>query len=153
MLNPDYRDILSALSAEGVEFLLVGGYALAAHGLPRATGDLDIWVHPRSANARRTWRALARFGAPLDQVTEDDFATEGLIFQIGVVPRRIDIITSLEALSFADAWSNRIQVEIDGIQIPVLGRDDFIRNKRAAGRPQDLADVARLEEDDHKRED
>jgi hypothetical protein len=150
LLNPDYRDMLSALNAEGVEFLLVDGYALAAHGLPRATGDLDIWVSPSPDNALRTWRALARFGAPLDQVTEDDFATEGLIFQIGVVPCRIDIITSLEALSFADAWSNRIQVEIDGIQIPVMGRDDFIRNKRAAGRPQDLADIARLEEDDQK---
>jgi hypothetical protein len=152
LLNPDYRDMLSALNAEGVEYLLVGGYALAAHGLPRATGDLDIWVCPSPENARRTWRALAKFGAPLDQVTEDDFATEGLIFQIGVVPCRIDIITSLEALSFADAWSNRIRVEIEGIEIPVLGRDDFIRNKRLAGRPQDLADIARLEEDKRKRE-
>lgn len=146
MLNPDYRDMLSALSEEGVEFLLVGGYALAAHGLPRATGDLDVWVNPTSANARRTFRALARFGAPLDQVSEDDFATGGIVFQIGVVPRRIDVITSIEGVSFGEAWPKRIQVELEGLEIPVIGREEFIRNKRALGRAQDLADVSRLEE-------
>jgi hypothetical protein len=138
--------MLSALNEEGVEFLLVGGYALAAHGLPRATGDLDVWVNPTSANARRTWRALARFGAPLDQVSEDDFATGGIIFQIGVVPRRIDVITSIEGVNFGEAWPKRIQVELEGLKIPVIGREEFIRNKRSLGRAQDLADVARLEE-------
>jgi hypothetical protein len=146
LLNPDYRDMLSALSEEGVEFLLVGGYALAAHGLPRATGDLDVWVNPTSANARRTWCALARFGAPLDQVNEGDFATCGIVFQIGVVPRRVDVITSIEGVNFGEAWPKRIQVELEGLKIPVIGREDFIRNKRALGRAQDVADVARLEE-------
>ena len=146
MLNPDYRDMLSALSEERVEFLLVGGYALAAHGLLRATGDLDVWVNPTSANAHRTWRALVSFGAPLDQVNEGDFAAPGLVFQIGVVPRRVDVVTSVDGVDFEEAWPKRIHVELEGLKIPVIGREEFIRNKRALGRAQDLADVARLEE-------
>ena len=138
--------MLSALSEEKVEFLLIGAYALAVHGLPRATGDLDLWIHPTPENAQRTEKALVRFGAPLDQMTENDFVTRGIIFQIGVVPCRIDIITSVEGVEFEQAWLNRMQVEIEGLQVPVIGREDLIRNKRALGRPQDLADVARLEE-------
>ncbi len=145
-MNPDFRDILSAFIAEHVEFLLVGAYALAAHGVPRATGDIDLWVRPTPENAAHVWAALAKFGAPLSHLTANELATPGLIFQIGVAPRRIDVITSISGVEFAQAWSNRIDVPIQGMTIPVLGRDDFIRNKRASGRPKDIADAALLEE-------
>lgn len=146
MLNRDYREILSAFCGRGVEFLLVGGYALAVHGVVRATGDLDLWIRPTPENARRAWLALEDFGAPLHDLTEEDLRTSDVVFQIGVVPRRIDVLTGIEGVAFETAWEARVEVTIDGIGIPVLGRDDLIRNKRASGRPQDKADVARLEQ-------
>ena len=146
MLNRDYREMLSALCGRGVEFLLVGGYALAVHGVVRATGDLDLWIRPTPENARRAWLALEDFGAPLHDLTEEDLRTVDVVFQIGVVPRRIDVLTGIEGVAFETAWEARVEVTIDGIGIPVLGRDDLIRNKRASDRPQDKADVARLEQ-------
>jgi hypothetical protein len=145
LLNPDFRDMLSALSSEGAEFLLVGAYALAAHGLPRATGDMDIWIRRSEENAVRVRRALRRFGAPLTVLTKDDLKTPNLVLQIGVVPRRIDILTSIDAVQFDEAWSDRQIIEVEGLTISVLGRSHLIQNKRAVGRPQDLADVAWLE--------
>jgi hypothetical protein len=145
VLNPDYRDMLSALSDEGVEFLLVGAFALAAHGLPRATGDIDIWIDRSNANAARVWRALRRFGAPLRDLTPEDLTTPDLVFQIGVAPRRIDLLTSIDGVSFSEAWPQRVLVELEGMTFPVIGRAHLIRNKRASGRPQDLADLERLE--------
>ncbi|MCK4413088.1 MAG: nucleotidyltransferase [Candidatus Eisenbacteria sp.] len=145
MLNPDYRDILSAFSDKGVEYMLVGAYALAAHGLPRATGDLDLWVRATPENAHRLWLALAEFGAPLDRVAEDDLQTADIVLQIGIAPCRIDILTSIDGVEFDDAWPRRSTVEIEGIRVGVIGRDDLIRNKRVAGRPQDVADISRLE--------
>ena len=147
MLNPDYRDILSIFSDEKVEYLIVGAYALAAHGNPRATGDIDLWVNPTERNAARVMRSLASFGAPLDEVDDDDFSTPDVVFQIGLVPRRIDILTSISGVpDFEKAWQERMDIEIDGISVPVLSRQHLIVNKRATGRPQDLADVAWLEE-------
>ncbi len=145
MLNSDYRDILSAFIAERVEFLLVGAYALAVHGLPRSTGDIDLWVNATDENAERVMRALGRFGAPLDQLSAHEFSVPDSIVQIGVAPRRIDVMTSLDGLKFDASWSRRIEVEIDGIRIPVLSRADQAINKRAVGRPQDLADATWLE--------
>jgi len=145
LLNSDYRDILSAFIAERVEFLLVGAYALAVHGLPRSTGDIDLWVNASHDNAGRVIRSLERFGAPLDQISVDEFVVPDSIVQIGVAPRRIDVMTSLDGLSFDTSWARRIEVEVDGIRIPVLGRTDQAINKRAVGRPQDLADAAWLE--------
>lgn len=124
---------------------MVGAYALAAHGLPRATGDLDLWVAPTAGNAPRVLRALARFGAPLSGITEDDLAATDQVLQIGVPPRRIDLVTSIDAVEFPAAWAARAEITVDGVRLPVLGREHLIRNKRAVGRPQDLADVARLE--------
>ena len=145
MLNPDFRDILSAFIEEQVDFVVVGAYALAAHGLPRATGDIDLWVRPSAGNSMKIWKALEAFGAPMKGLQQEDFEAEDLIVQIGRPPRRIDVITSVSALEYDSAWKNREVVEIEGLTISVLGRDDLIRNKKAVGRAQDIADVNRLE--------
>lgn len=145
MLNPDFHDILSEFCAEQVEFLLVGAYALAAHGLPRATGDIDLWVRCSIENAQRIMIALTRFGAPMGDLSETDFQHPGIVFQIGVAPRRIDITTSIDGVTFEEAWKERKQVEIEGLVVSVLSRRHLLQNKRAAGRPKDLADVSWLE--------
>ncbi len=144
-MNPDFRDMLSALNAEGVEYLLVGAYALAVHGLPRATGDMDVWVRPSAANAQRALAALRRFGAPLSDLSEADLSQPGTVFQIGVAPRRIDLLTAIDGVDFEAAFRNRMMTALAGLEIPVLSRADFVTNKRAVGRPRDLADVAWLE--------
>ena len=145
MLNPDFKDMLSALCGEGVEFLIVGAYALAAHGRPRATGDLDIWVHCTHENAQHVWRALQRFGAPLQGMTAEDLKTPGVVLQIGVAPCRIDLMTSIDGVEFRDAWPHRITIAVEDLRIPVIGRTHLIQNKKAVRRPQDLADAAWLE--------
>lgn len=148
-MNPDFRDILSEFCAAGVEFLLVGAYALAAHGLPRATGDIDLWIRPSPENAERVMAALARFGAPLADISAVDFATPDMVVQIGVAPRRVDILTAIDAVDFGEAWPARLEVEIEGLRIGVISRDHLLRNKRASGRPKDLADASWLEERDN----
>jgi len=145
VLNPDFRDILSAFIEEQVDFVVVGAYALAAHGLPRATGDIDLWVRPSSGNSMKIWKAFEAFGAPMKGLQQEDFEKEDLIVQIGRAPRRIDVLTSVSALEYDSAWKNREVVEIEGLTISVLGRDDLIKNKKAVGRAQDIADVDRLE--------
>ncbi len=141
MLNEDYKEILQGLLDAGVEFLLVGAYALAAHGYPRATGDIDIWVRPSPGNAHRVYAALAAFGAPLQHVIPQDFSHPDVVFQIGVAPRRIDIMTGISGLEFAEAARNAAQVEIEALTIPVLSRADLITNKEASGREKDLLDA------------
>lgn len=143
-MNTDYKDMLCELSAAGVEFLVVGAYALAAHGLPRSTGDFDIWIRPDETNAPRVMQALVAFGAPLFGLTVEDVAKPGVILQIGVVPARIDIITRIDGVEFAAAWENRVTATLHGVAVPVIGRAELIQNKRAAGRPKDLVDVAAL---------
>jgi hypothetical protein len=145
MLNEDYRDILLALSDEKVKFLLVGAYAMAAHGYLRATVDIDIWVVPSAENADAVLLALRRFGAPLDNLTKDDLQKDGTIFQIGVSPRRIDIITSATGLQFEETYGRSLSVNIEGIEVHIPSIDDLIRNKRALGRTKDLADAEALE--------
>jgi hypothetical protein len=146
-LNEDFRDILRALLATQAQFIVVGAYAVAAHGIARATGDLDIWVAPQPDNAERVWRALVAFGAPVESmgVHLEDLATEGMVVQIGLAPRRVDLLTSLTGATFRDAWEERVEHEVDGLRIPFLGRATLLKNKRAVGRPQDLADVDALE--------
>ena len=144
-MNRDFAEMLDALSAAGAEFLIVGAHALAAHGRPRATGDLDIWIRPSAENAERVWRALVQFGAPLTELRLEDLTSPQIVFQIGIAPARIDILTSLTALKFDDAWPRRQMVEIEGRTLPFLSRDDLIRNKAAVGRPRDLADIDDLE--------
>jgi hypothetical protein len=144
-VNRDFAEMLAALSAAGAEYLLVGAHALAAHGVVRATGDLDVWVRPTPDNASKVWRALLAFGAPLHELTERDLATPDVVFQIGVAPYRIDLLTSIDGVSFEEAWRNRAAVRVEGQEITLIGREDFLRNKRATGRLRDLADAEELE--------
>jgi len=145
-MSPDFRDLLATFVAHGVEFLIVGAHALAAHGHVRATKDLDVWVRPNAANAERTLAALAAFGASLRDLTVEDLASPGLIFQIGVPPIRIDVITAIDGVEFAEAWPERLTTTFCGLSVSVLSRRHLVANKRAAGRLQDLADVERLEQ-------
>jgi len=145
MLNEDYRDMLHVLSEEKVRFILVGAYALAAHGYPRATMDIDIWVMPSPENADAVLRALSRFGAALHNLSKEDFLKDGTIFQIGVAPRRIDIITTASGLQFETTYQNSIPVTIEGIEVRIPSIDDLILNKRAIARTKDLADAEALE--------
>jgi hypothetical protein len=145
MLNDDYKDMLRALSDERARFLLVGAYALAAHGYLRATADIDIWVMPSPGNAEAVLRALKRFGAPLHDLTKDDLEKDDTVFQIGVPPRRIDIITGATGLRFEDAYAHSTETEIDGIPVRIPSLEDLILNKKASGRTKDLADAEALE--------
>jgi hypothetical protein len=145
MISSDYKDMLLALLAEDVKFILVGGYALAAHGYPRFTLDIDFFVLASPDNARAVIRALRRFGAPLSGVSEADFEKEGIVFQVGVAPLRIDIITQISGVAFSDAWPRCAVMEWEGLSIRVLSVLDLLANKRASGRPKDLLDVQLLE--------
>jgi hypothetical protein len=143
--NSDFRDLFAALNAVDAEYLVVGALALAAHGHVRATKDLDVWVEASPENAERVFRALAAFGDPLDDLTVKDLASSDLIFQIGVPPLRIDIITSIDDVEFVDAWPERVSSEYADQPVNVMSRRHLIRNKKAVGRLQDLADVEALE--------
>jgi hypothetical protein len=143
-LDRDFREFVESFTEHDVRFLIVGGYALAAHGLPRATGDLDAWVWAEPGNAGRIVAALDAFGFGALGLGTDDFVRDDSIVQLGYPPYRIDILTSIDGVDFEVAWSRRISVDVDGLQLHVIGRDDLLANKLAAGRPQDLADVDRL---------
>jgi len=147
-VNDDFLDLLAALLRTGAQFLVVGAHAMAVHGVPRATIDLDVWVDPDPANAEKVWAALLDFGAPLDDlaVSKRDLETSGMVVQIGLPPRRIDVLTGISGLKFAEAWSNRTTHRVESLEVPFIGRDDLIRNKRASGRPKDIADLDILED-------
>jgi hypothetical protein len=144
-MNPDFVDLLRAFTAADVRFLIVGAYALAVHGRPRATGDLDVWIDATPENAPRVMRALAAFGAPMTEIGEADFARPGVVYQIGVAPGRIDILTELSGVVFADAWRDRIRRPFGELQVDFIDREAFVRNKRATGRLKDLSDIEGLE--------
>lgn len=144
ILNEDYRDILLALSTEQVDFILIGAYALAAHGYPRATMDIDLWVMPSPENAAAVIRALKRFGSPLHGLETEDLLRNDTIFQIGVAPRRIDLLTGATGLDFSSAEKNAVTRQIDGVDLKVLSIDDLIVNKLATGRPKDQLDAEEL---------
>jgi hypothetical protein len=136
--------MLSALCAAGARFLIVGAHALAAHGAPRATGDLDIWIQATPDNAERVLAALRAFGAPLFDLSIEDLCTPETVFQIGMPPARIDILTTISGVGFDEAWSRRIDVPIGDLTVGALGRTDFVANKKASGRPKDLLDLQLL---------
>src|SRR6185295_6867298 len=141
MLNPDFKDMLLCLKDEEVDFLVVGAYALAAHGFPRATGDLDIWIRNDPENAQRIMRALNKFGAPAQQLSVEDFTSTDLIVQFGVEPSRIDLLTGIDGVEFEEAWRNRISISLDNLEIFVLSKADLLRNKVATGRDKDQGDI------------
>lgn len=142
--NPDFKDLLSALNAEGAEFIVVGAHAVMFFTEPRYTKDLDVWVRHSPENARRVRRALAVFGAPLSDLSIEDLSTAGTIFQIGVAPNRIDIITSIEAVAFDDAYPRAVSTSYGGVPIRLLSLTDLLVNKRAVGRKQDELDLEKL---------
>ena len=143
-MNQDFVDLLRAFIAREVRFLIVGAYALGIHGRPRATGDLDVWVEATPENAARLIHALADFGAPLDQISHHELSQPGVVFQIGLPPRRIDVLTELTALTFGEAWPGRLRGPFGPIEVDYLGREAFIANKRATGRARDLSDIESL---------
>jgi hypothetical protein len=145
MLDPNYSDLLSEFLAHEVRFLVIGAYALGAHGHPRATMDFDVWVAPSPDNAVRVVRALRSFGAPLHGVTEDDLSRPGVGLHIGVPPVRIDILTEISGIAFEAAWPGRLPARFGTHDCFVIGPQDMLINKRAAGRAKDLADAAELE--------
>lgn len=147
MVNRDFLDLLASLDEAGVAYVVVGAHALAAHGVVRATGDLDVFVRPDGENADRVITALHAFGAPLaaHQVTRDDFASPHHVYQMGLPPSRIDILTSISGIDFDTAWEGRCVIAAAGRTTAFLGRAELLRNKRAAARPKDLIDVQLLE--------
>lgn len=149
-VNEDFVDIVACLAAEKAEFLIVGAYALAAHGFPRMTGDIDILVRPTTENARRVYRALLAFGAPVAAhgVSERDFETQDNVYQMGLPPRRIDVMTSVSGVSFDEANADAIEGKLGHVTVRFIGKAAQARNKRAAGRPKDLVDAELLETDD-----
>ena len=145
MVNRDYKDLFAAFNAHGVEFLIVGAYALAVHGHVRATKDLDVWIRPSSENARRVLRALTAFGAPTEGLSEHELAQPGMIIQLGYPPVRIDVVTSIEGVVFDNAWEERVDASYGDQNVFVISRRHLVASKRAAGRLQDLADLEALE--------
>lgn len=144
-VNPDFEDLFAAFNAAEVRYLVVGAYAVTFHARPRFTRDLDVWVDPDPKNAARVYRALSAFGAPLEGVSESDFADADLVFQIGVAPNCIDVVMGIEAVVFPDAWPRRVEAHYGPCPIHVISRQDLIANKRAVGRPRDQEDLRALE--------
>ncbi|MGP0066760.1 MAG: DUF6036 family nucleotidyltransferase [Isosphaeraceae bacterium] len=149
-MNSDFRDLLRLFNARKVRYLEVGGYAVMKYTEPRYTKDLDVWVEATPKNAKAVFAALRNFGAPLADLTEADFAKEGFFYQMGRPPARVDILMSLQSVRFADAWSNRVASDFDGVTGHVISRSDLIANKRAVGRPQDLVDLDSLVESERR---
>ena len=145
----DFRDLLAELVKAEARFLVVGAHALSVHGVPRATVDLDVWIDRTPENARRIWRALAEFGAPLQGIDAEDFTDADMLFRMGRPPLMVDILPTIAGVDFDAAWKNRVPVIIDpltGLHAWFISRGDLLAAKVAAGRPQDLADVAALRE-------
>jgi hypothetical protein len=145
-MHQDFLDLLRAFIDRSVRFMIVGAYALGVHGRPRATGDLDVWVDPTPDNAECIIRALEQFGAPIGQITAADFSRPGIVFQMGLPPLRIDVLTELSGLTFSEAWSSRTQAPFGPLTVDVIGREAFVKNKRATGRARDLGDIEALGE-------
>jgi hypothetical protein len=147
-MNSDFKDLLRAFNAHQVEYLIVGGYAFMHYAEPRYTKDLDIWVWANAENAVRVFTALRDFGAPVSEMTVEDFAVEGYVFQIGISPVRIDILMSVDGVKFEEAWNNRSQVMVGNDPVWMISKADLIVNKRASARPQDILDADALEATD-----
>lgn len=144
LVNSDFKELLNNLNEKKVKYLVVGGYAVIKYTEPRYTKDLDIWVNPDPDNSKAVFDALREFGAPLRNMTPDDFAHEGYFYQMGTPPVRVDILMSISGVDFVQAWTRKVEVNFDGIPVSFISKADLIASKRAAGRPQDLLDVESL---------
>lgn len=147
--NSDLIELLRALNAEGAEYLIVGAYAFAFHGRARATSDVDLFVGSNAENARKVWRALISFGAPLDELQITDLQKPDVFYVMGRPPNQIDVITSIDGVTFEQVWANRVPSTYAGVPVNYIAKAELIANKKAAGRPQDIADVAYLESITH----
>ena len=141
--NPHYKELLQLLNESQVEYLIVGGFAVMKYGEPRYTKDLDVWVHNSQQNSIRVVEALKRFGAPLDhdRITAETFAAKQVVYQIGVAPVRIDILTEITGVDFSNAWKRRVPSTFFGIPVHFISLDDLVTNKQALGRSSDLKDL------------
>ena len=144
-LNRDFRELLACFAQHDVRYLIVGGWALAAHGVPRLTKDLDVWVWPDQRNAESVLRALEEFGFADLGLTSGDFTTPDVVVQLGYPPNRVDLLTTPSGVDFDTCWNERLDVELDGLRVPFIGLEGLKANKRATGRAQDLVDVRSLE--------
>jgi len=144
-ISKDFREFLKLLNKNNVKYLIVGGYALAFHGHPRYTKDIDIWVLVNHDNAENIIKALSDFGFSALKLKKDDFLNPGYVIQLGYPPHRIDILTSVTGLNFEDCYLTKIEVDIDGLKVSFIDLKNFKRNKKAVGRFQDLADLENLE--------
>ncbi len=144
MLNKDYKEILQILLENEVKFLIVGAYAMGIYGYPRATGDFDIWVNNTKGNSKKIYKSLLEYGTLLDNINERTFTEHGIIFQIGVAPRRIDIITYIDGVDFKEAYKVRHIIEVNDLKIPFISKDNLIKNKKATGREKDKIDIKYL---------
>lgn len=148
-MTDDWRDLLAAFRSVDARYLIVGAHAMAVHGVPRGTQDIDLWIEPTTQNAEKIWKALTRFGAPLTDltITLEDLHRPDMVIQLGLPPHRIDLLTSVSGLpDFAEAWAHRVECDFEGIAVAFLGRQELIQNKRAAGRLKDLSDLETLGE-------
>jgi hypothetical protein len=145
LIPKDHRELLESLLDAHVEFLVVGAHALAAHGIVRATKDLDVWIRPDAANVTRLRRALAAFGAPRHLIEAFPIDDTEVVVQIGLPPNRVDLLSGISGADFGDAWANRLEATLDGIRLPILGYRELRANKRASGRPKDLLDLKALD--------
>ena len=144
LLNKDFKEFVQFLNANAVEYLVVGGYALMAHGHPRYTGDIDFWVDPTRANIANLLIALDQFGFASVDLKEEDFLADQAVIQLGFPPARIDLMVAVSGVEFASAYQSRLEVDLDGTRINVINRSDFIRNKKATGRAKDFVDLKEL---------
>ena len=143
-LHPDFKDFLKLLNSHGVEYLVVGGYAVGYHGYPRATGDMDIWIAVSDTNAERTAQALLAFGMPELKTTKQIFSEKDKVIRMGIPPVRIELITGASGVEFAECYKRREIVEIEDILVNFISLDDLKINKRAAGRHKDLEDIEHI---------
>ncbi len=140
-VNSDFSDLLQIFNANNVRYLVIGGYAVVQYAEPRYTKDLDVWISTDSENAESVYKALVEFGAPLSELTVNDFSEEGYFFQMGVPPVRVDVLMGIPGVQFEKCWKKRVEMDFDGLKVNFISKDDLIIAKKASGRPQDLIDA------------
>ena len=144
-VNSDFTDLLKSFNDHNIKYLVIGGYAYIHYAEPRFTKDMDLWISTDKDNAKKVYRALREFGAPLVNITETDFSEDGTYYQMGIAPVRVDIFMGVPGGNFMACWKKRIAVDFDGLLIPFISKEDLIKIKKASGRPQDLIDVDELQ--------